>query len=162
MSFEFNRLGGGERIVACGVIALLISMFLFKWFAIKVPAFFIGAYISAAGVSTSANAWNSLEVIRWLLLFTALVGIAMVVLAASGRKPRLPVSVSMNVAGLGALVTILVFYRVIVSHPFAHAEVRLGAWLGLASCAVIAYGGYRAVADEGALLADASAAAPAP
>jgi formate hydrogenlyase subunit 3/multisubunit Na+/H+ antiporter MnhD subunit len=58
------------------------------------------------------------------------------------------------VSGLGALCTLLVLYRVLISHPFSHAQVKFGAWLGLISCALIAYGGYRAMSEEGAMLAD--------
>jgi hypothetical protein len=153
MSFELNRLRSGERIVAAGSIALFVFMFFFKWFGIKVPGI-VGAYISAAGVSTSATAWHSLEVIRWLLLLTVLAGVALVVLVGGDRKLQSPISMSAIVAGLGALSTILVFYRVLLSHPFSHAEVKIGAWLGLVSCAVIAYGGYRAMTDEGTTLSD--------
>lgn len=153
MSFELSRLRSGERMVAAGSIALFVFMFFFKWFGIKVPGI-VGVYISAAGVSTSANVWHSLEVIRWLLLLTVLAGVALVVLVGSDRKLQSPISMSAIVAGLGALSTILVFYRVILSLPFSHADVKIGAWLGLLSCAAITYGGYRAMTDEGTTLSD--------
>ncbi len=71
--------------MAVGCIALLVFMFFFEWFAIKVPGI-IGAYLRVANVSTSVNAWHSLEYIRWLLLLTALAGIVLVVLVGSDRK----------------------------------------------------------------------------
>jgi len=156
MSFKVSRLGSGQRMVAVGSVALFVFMFFFKWFGIKIPGFF-SAYISATGVSTSVNVWHSLEVIRWLLLFTVLAGVALAALAGSERKPRLPLSLSAIVTGLGLLSTVLVLYRMLISHPFAHVEVKLGAWLGLISCATIAFGGYRAMTDEGAMLAPARA-----
>lgn len=153
MSFEISRLHVGDRIIAAGAIALFIFMFFLKWFGIDVPAV-VSAFVSASGHSTSFNAWHTLEAIRWLLLLTVLASVALVALEGMGRKLELPISLSVVVAGLGALCTVLVLYRVLISHPFSHAEVKIGAWLGLVSCAVIAYGGYRAMTDEGTTLAD--------
>jgi hypothetical protein len=153
MSFEVSALRRGDRLVAVGAIALFIFMFFFKWFGINVPAGFT-AFINASGVSTSSNVWHTLEVVRWLLLLTVLASVALVALEGMGRKLELPLSLSVIVAGLGALCTLLVFYRVIVSHPFPHASVKIGAWLGLVSCALIAYGGYLAMTDEGTTLGD--------
>ena len=153
MSFEISRLRNGDRMIAVGAIALFIIMFFFKWFGVDVPAI-VSAFVAASHVSTSANAWHTLEVIRWLLLITVLVSLAWVALQGLGRRLELPISPSALVAGLGGLCTLLVLYRVLISHPFPHAEVKIGAWLGLISCAVIAYGGYRAMTDEGTTLAD--------
>jgi hypothetical protein len=156
MSFEISRLRGGDRVIAIGAIALFVFMFFFKWFGVEVPAI-VSAFVAASHVSTSANAWHTLEAIRWLLFITVLVSIVWVALRGLGRKldlPILPISPSAIVAGLGALCTLLVLYRVLISHPFPHAQVKIGAWLGLISCAVIAYGGYRAMTDEGTTLAD--------
>jgi len=153
MNFEVSRLRRGDRVVAVGAIALFVFMFFFKWFGVNVPAL-VSAFVNATGVSTSANAWHTLEVIRWLLLLTVLASVALVALKGMDRKLELPLSLSVIVAGLGALCTILVFYRVIVSHPFSHADVKIGAYLGLVSCAAIAYGGFLAMTDEGTTLAD--------
>lgn len=153
MSFEISRLRSGDRIIAAGAIALFIFMFFFKWFGIDVPAI-VSAFVAASHVSTSANAWHTLEAIRWLLFITVLVSVAWVALQGLGRKLELPISLSAIVAGLGAACTLLVLYRVLISHPFPHAQVKIGAWLGLVSCALIAYGGYRSMSEEGTTLAD--------
>ncbi len=153
MSFQISRLHAGDRIIGIGAIALFVFMFFFKWFGVEVPAI-VSAFVAASHVSTSANAWHTLEVIRWLLLFTILVSAVWVVLRGFDRKLDMPVSLSAIVAGLGAVCTLLVFYRVLISHPFTHAEVKIGAWLGLISCALITYGGYRSMSEEGTTLAD--------
>src|ERR1700704_57179 len=124
MTFEFSRLRRGDRIVAVGSIALFIFMFFFKWFDIKVPGI-IGAYLRVANVSTSVDAWHSLEYIRWLLLLTVIAGVVLVVLVGSARKLPVALSMSAVVAGLGLLSAILVLYRVLISHPFTHVEVKL-------------------------------------
>jgi hypothetical protein len=153
MNFEISRLRSGDRMIAVGAIALFIFMFFFKWFGIEVPAI-VSAFVATSHVSTSANAWHTLEVIRWLLFITVLAALAWVVLQGLGRKLELPISLSAIVAGLGTLCTLLVLYRVLISHPFSHAQVKIGAWLGLISCALIAYGGYRSMSEEGTTLAD--------
>lgn len=147
MSFQISRLRTGDRIIAGGAIALFVFVFFFKWFGVEVPAI-VSAFVVASHVSTSANAWHTLEVIRWLLLLTIVVSVVWVVLRGLDRKLDMPISLSAIVAGLGAVCTLLVFYRVLISHPFTHAEVKLGAWLGLISCAFIAYGGYRSMSEE--------------
>ena len=54
-------------------------------------------------------------------------------------------------AAAGILVTILVFYRVIISHPGSSSLVgaKFGAYLGLLFCIGIAIGGWRSMQDEG-------------
>ncbi len=77
-----------------------------------------------------------------------------------------PVQPGVIVAGLGALSTILIAYR-IVHHPSGGAGgtvgsvhvsysygIKLGIWLGLIAAVGIAYGGYLAMQDEGTSLAD--------
>lgn len=154
MNFKVNRLRRGDRLVAIGALALVVFMFFVKWFGVDVPALIL-AFVTAKGVSTSFNAWHTLEVIRWLLLLTVLAAAALVVLAGMGTRPM---PLSLAVVGLGLLCTALVFYRVVISHPFAHAQVKLGAWLGLLACALIAVGGYLAMTDEGDSLAELSQA----
>jgi hypothetical protein len=150
MSFKVSRLRNGDRLVALGAVALLVVMFFCKWFGVQVPAL-ISAFVAATHASTSADAWHTLETIRWLLLLTAIVSLALVVLRAVGITST-PLSAA--VAALGVLSSGLVLYRVLISHPFAHAEVKIGAWLGLAACALIAVGGYLAATDEGDALAE--------
>ena len=150
MSFKLSRLRNGDRMVALGAVALLVVVFLCKWFGVQVPALIL-AFVAAKHASTSANAWHTLETIRWLLLFTAIVSLAMVALRAVGTSST-PLTTA--VAALGVLSTALVFYRVLIDHPFAHAEVKIGAWLGLAACALIAVGGFLAATDEGDALAE--------
>jgi hypothetical protein len=153
MSFEISRLRRGERVVGVGAVLLFIFMFFFKWFGVTLPGL-VGSYVNAAGISTSADAWHTMEVIRWLLVLTLLASALLVVLVGSDRKLQLPLSPAVVTAGFGALSTIFVFYRVIISHPFSHAEVKVGAYLGLVSCAAIAYGGYLAMTAEGTTLSD--------
>jgi hypothetical protein len=153
MSFDISRLRRADRIVGGGTIALFILMFFFKWFGVNVSGI-ANTYLHLAGVSTSADAWHTMSGIRWILLLTVIVGVALVVLVGSERKLELPISLSVIVAGLGALATILVFYRVIISHPNSGESAKIGAYLGIVACAAITYGGYLAMQSEGTSLAD--------
>src|SRR6202035_720646 len=65
-------------------------------------------------------------------------------------------------AGLGALSTVLILYR-IVHHPTANASfgsfhasvgIKLGIWLGLIAAMAVTYGGYLQMQEEGTSLAD--------
>jgi hypothetical protein len=153
MSFDISRLRRADWIVGGGTVALFILMFFFKWFGVNLPGV-AEAYLHVAGFSASADAWHTMSGIRWILLATIVAGVTLVVLAGSGRKLELPVSMGVIVAGLGALATILVFYRAIISHPASGESTKIGAYLGIVACAAITYGGYLVMGAEGTTLSD--------
>ncbi len=145
MNFKPSRLRGGDRLVGVGAVALVLVMFLWQWFAINVPALIL-AFVNARHASTSVNAWHALQGIRWLLLFTAIASVALLVLRSSGAKSVMP---GLGVLALALLSTALLLNRMLLNQPFARAEVKLGAWLGLASCAAIAVGAIIGLTEEG-------------
>lgn len=158
MGFDISRLRSSERIVGVGVVALFILMFFFKWFGVDISGAG-AAFLRVAGVSTSADAWHTMSGIRWILLLTVLAGAGAVMLAGTGRKLEMPVSVSVIVAGLGAVATIFVFYRAIISHPDSGESTKIGAYLGIVVCAAITYGGYLGMQADGTSIADVRAQA---
>jgi hypothetical protein len=154
MSFKVSRLGRGERILAAGAIALFVFLCFLKWYEVKVPKLF-SAFVSAAGYSTSFTGWHSLTDTRWVLLLAILAALALVALVASDRKVGPPLAVSAGVTALGALATVLVFYRTIVNPPGGSSvSAKLGAYLGLAACAVLTCGGYMTMTQEHAVQGD--------
>ena len=162
MNFDVNQLRRSDRIVGGGAIALFIFMFLFKWYG--------GSASSSFGnlsVSSSLNGWHTFHNSRWIWLATILVAVGLVVLRAARSEFQSPIPPGALVAGLGALSTLLIFYR-IVHHPsgsgnlgLAHFSygIKLGIWLGLIAAAVITYGGYLAMSEEGTSLAGLRGAA---
>ncbi len=162
MNFDVNQLRRSDRIVGGGALALFISLFLFKWYG--------GSASSSFGnlsVSSSLNGWHTFHNSRWIWVLTILVAVGLVALRAARREFQSPIPLGALVAGLGALSTLLIFYR-IVHHPsgsgnlgLAHYSygIKIGIWLGLISAAVIAYGGYLAMTEEGTSLADLRGAA---
>ncbi|HEY2141620.1 MAG TPA: hypothetical protein VGG98_06135 [Solirubrobacteraceae bacterium] len=159
MSFDFTRLRRADQIIAGGAIALFIFLFFFKWYGVSVSS-----PIGGVNLGSSLTGWHSLTDSRWIWLLTILLALGAVVLVASQRVVHSPVapSVSVIVAGLGALSVLLILYR-IIHHPSASANfrgvhasygIKIGIWLGLIAAAAITYGGYLAMQAEGTSLAD--------
>lgn len=160
MSFDASLLRRSHEIIAASAGAFLIFLFLFKWYGGSASS-----PVGGVSVSNSLNGWHSFTSSRWVWLITIVVALGFVGLAAARREVRSPVPPSALVAGLGALSTILIAYR-ILDHPSGGASgtigaarfsysygIKLGIWLGLIAAAGVAYGGYLAMRAEGGSLA---------
>lgn len=143
---DVDRLSTGEKIAGVSAILLFIFMF-FDWFTVSASN---GFFTASAG----GNAWDVLDVIPIILLIAiiAAIGVAVVRLTEFAFEP----AISMNavVAILGIISVLLILYR-IISPPdsgFSGISVdpAVGIFLGLVAAAGIAYGGYRAMQEEGA------------
>jgi hypothetical protein len=142
---ELNRLRQGDLIAGLGGVALLIVMFL-DWYGAGGNATFQGQDIK---ISLGFNAWEAFSITDLILALTALSGIALAVITATRRSPALPVAASVITATLGALATLLVFYRILNQPgPNEFFDVKLGAFLGFLSVLAIAVGGSLATRDE--------------
>lgn len=143
MEFDIKRLRQGQLIAGIGGLALFIATFFFHWFT-------SGPF--------GADGWHSVSITRWLVLVLIIVAIGSAVLAAMGRTIALPVSPSAITAALGALVTVLILYRVI-SPPGASGfqiDRGIGVFLALVAAATTAFGGYRSLKEEGLPISDSS------
>jgi hypothetical protein len=143
MQFDISRLRRGELIAGGSALLLLAFMFLLKWYG--------------AGSLASVNAWHALTILRWPMLATIAVALALVYFQATRRSPALPVSLSVIVTTLAALLVLLLIYRVLINEPGPDNVVsqKAGAFLGLVSAIGIAYGGYESIRDEGLSSKDA-------
>ncbi len=131
---DLHRLRLGEKLAGVAGIALLVLTFL-PWYARP----------------TTQSAWQAFGVVDLLLALTALMGVAVAILAATHRAPALPVATSVVLATLAPLVFLVLSYRLLNQPgPNDVVEIRPGAYLGLACLSVLAVGGWRSVADEGA------------
>lgn len=161
MSFDISRLRRADQIIGGSAIAFLIFLFIFKWYGASASS-------SVGGISVggSLNGWHSFTNSRWIWLVTIIVALGVVALRAGERELSLPVQPSVIIAGLGALSTLLILYR-IIHHPsggssggiglthFSYSYgIKFGIWLGLIAAAAITYGGYLAMQDEGTSLSD--------
>jgi hypothetical protein len=153
-SNPLSRLRTAEAIYLLAAVLLFVLMFL-DWYGVK------GATSAEplGGVVTSqagGSAWDMLEVIPLFLMLAIVVAVGGAVLRLSGSdwKPAIPPAAAVCVLGL--LAALLVFIRII--DPPGPGEVLEGAFdttlkpaifLALAAALGIAYGGRRAMADEG-------------
>ncbi len=159
MSFDFSRLRRSDQIMGVSAIALFIFMFFFKWlgFSSNTPL---------GGLSASSDGWNSFHNSRWIWIITIVVALGAVAISAGLLNLKSPVQPGVLVAGLGALSTIFIVYR-IIHHPSGGAStsfgavnvsysygIKIGIWLGLIAALGITYGGYLGMQAEGTSLSD--------
>ncbi len=152
---DFDRLTLGEKIAGASGIALILIMFIFKWFGVEVN----GGGLTFEG--ESRNAFGAYGFIDVVLLVTALSAVALALIGASEGEVGLPVAMSAIVAGLGVLSVVLIIISIISPPEWSVAGVdigdvpgadvtrKIGVWLGLLAAIGVAYGGWRAMQEEG-------------
>jgi uncharacterized BrkB/YihY/UPF0761 family membrane protein len=152
---RLDRLRSGEAIALVAAIGLFVLMF-FTWFGTsleKAPQTLqlIGPF------DTGGNAWQALEVIPLFLMLAIVVAVGAALLRVLGSdwKPAIPAGAAVCVLGLLAAVLILIR---IISPPGAGPEVggfayettlKLPVFIALVAALGIAYGGWRAMGQEG-------------
>jgi hypothetical protein len=150
---DLDRLSTGEKIAGVSAVLLFISMF-FDWFTAEVSVSG-GAFVGSA--SAGGNAWDALEVIPIFLMLAiiAAIGVAVIRLSDAVFESAIPVNAVVTV--LGAVAVILILYRIIdtpgggsLGGVSVDVSPAVGIFLGLIAAAGIAYGGYRAMDEEGA------------
>ncbi len=141
-----DNLSTGEKIAGASGAALLIVMFaIFDWFTIE-----IGGGFGDVG----ASAWDTMELIRFIILLAAVAGIALAATKLSGNAVDLPVSLSALAAGLGGLAFVLIAFRIISPPDGGAGDLvdvgrGIGVFIGAALAAGVAYGGFMAMQEEG-------------
>jgi hypothetical protein len=153
---DLDRMSTGEKIADAAAVLLFIFMF-FEWFSVD----FSGGE-GLFTVSGGFNAWESFSFIDIVLLVTVLAAVAVAIIRLTDALVEPPVSVNAAVAVLGAISVLLILYRIIDPPGFdGAADVAgvdvgpsIGVFLGLIAAAAIAYGGYRAMQEEGTSFGD--------
>jgi hypothetical protein len=151
---SLSSLRTGERIAVAAAALLFFDLFL-NWYGYNLgEAFGVG---DTLGVTTSASGWESFQytdIVLFLIVSTTL-GLLLL-----GSNRPLPVPRSAIVAGIGALATLLILWRLVNQPgPDGLIDVRFGAYLGLLLAAGIAFGGWRTMQEEGTSLKDVKAQA---
>jgi len=153
------RLRAGEAIALVAAILLFILMF-FDWYGAKATtsAETLGGVVSGTG---GGSAWDTLELIPLFLMLAIVVtvGAAILRLSGTGWKPAIPPAAAICV--LGILAAVLILIRIIsppgpegaFSELAYESTLRLPIFLALAAALGIAYGGWRAMGEEGASFA---------
>lgn len=147
------RLRAGEAIAGASAAILLVTMF-FPWYGVRVSGQV--RTLEFVDASVGRTAWQTLDVVSVLLalVILAVLGVVLLRMLGSGWKPAIPLGAA--VAVLGGLATLLVLFRVLVPPSLGaiggidlEATLGLGAFVGLAAAFGIAFGGYRAMGEEG-------------
>jgi hypothetical protein len=149
------RLRAGEVIALVAAILLFILMF-FDWYGTKATtsAETLGGVVTGTG---GGSAWDTLEVIPLFLMLAIVVTVGAAILRLSGTdwKPAIPPAAAICV--LGILAAVLILIRIIsppgpvgaLSELAYESTLRLPIFLALAAALGIAYGGWRAMGEEG-------------
>lgn len=125
-------------ILGASGVALLIFMFL-PWY---------GVDFGIAGIrgSVTASAWKVFSYTDLLLFLAGVSAIAAFVLTTQGHE-QAPNAIK-AAAGLGALCTLLVVYRIINQPgPNDLIKVKVGAFLGLIAVAALTYGAVKSMGE---------------
>ncbi len=145
---DVNRLRTGEKIAAAAGLALLLIMFIFSWFGVE-------------DFPEGANAWESFSFIDIILFLTVLAAVGLALMSATRSTVSLPVAMSAIVTALGILSVLLILFRIISPPDFGvdaafgdlgvgiESTREIGVFLGLIAAAALAYGGWRAMQEEG-------------
>jgi len=149
---DVDKLNTGEKIAGVSAVLLFIFMF-FTWFGVEVSGSegFSGTVPGAGG-----SAWDALDFIPIVLVVTIVVALINVFLRLSDSDYEPPVSMNVAVTVLGGLSLLLILFRIISPPSFGSfggvsvdGTLEIGIFLGLITAAGIAYGGYRAMQEEG-------------
>jgi hypothetical protein len=148
MNFNLDRLHLARSLVALGAIALFVFLFFFDWYGGSVQGLLPGTHLS--GAAESATGWQTFTISRWVWLLTIVFALGSTLASVSDYEHDGPVPLSAMTAGLGALASALIVYR-IANHPGPSASagsirisygIKPGIWFGLIAALAITVGGY--------------------
>jgi hypothetical protein len=143
---DVDRLSTGEKIAGASAVLLFIFMF-FDWYSVDVEGGLISFDVGSA--------WDAFSYTDWFLMLTIIVAVAVAVIRLSDALIEPPVSLNAVAAVLGGISVLLILYRIIDppgdTGGVSGVEINpaIGIFLGLIAAAGIAYGGYRAMQEEG-------------
>lgn len=134
-------------ILGASGVALLVFMLL-PWYGVDLGDMSGAAAI--AGIDTTASAWTVFSYTDILLFLTGVAAVASFVLV--GQHHAQAENAIKAAAGLGALCTFLVLYRIINQPgPNDFITVKFGAFLGLIAVAGVTFGAVRSMSQTPAV-----------
>ena len=149
--FKLSRLRSGEWIAGGAAVVLLVAMVFTPWYGLRgVQATFAGK----AGRSTTITGWDEFIHLRWLILLTIILGLALAIAQAARRAPALPVTLDVLALVLAVLTSLWLIYRVLIVVPGSGtgASVSLSqkpwAYVGLLSARGLTFGAFRSLRQE--------------
>lgn len=156
---DTSNLGRGALVAGVSGVLLFVFMF-FSWYGAGGVADELVQQAQEAAdalgvqgpedVSTTANAWESFDIIDLILFVAAATAIGFAVTALMGVSVELPIALSAIVTGIGAFAFLLILYRLINPPGDGEVDREIGIYLGLLASAGITVGGYLGMQEEGA------------
>lgn len=157
---ELDRLSNGWRISGGSAILLFVFMF-FSWYDVitsKRQLLLAELHLFEDG----GNAWQALDVLPIFLVLVIAVTVGAALLRLSRLNWEPPVPSGAVVCILGGLAALLILIRIVFppdlgleSEGFIlEVTLKTGIFLALVAACGIAYGGYRAMREEGVSLAN--------
>jgi peptidoglycan/LPS O-acetylase OafA/YrhL len=134
MQLRVSHLRRGELMAATFAVLLLVLLFVLPWFQSSGPG----------GHHVQTDGWNSLPLLRWLIVVTGVAGLLLAFFQETRRAPALPVVTSVIVSPLALVTTIVLLIRLATSA----ATPQLGAYLGVTCAAGLALGAFYSMRDE--------------
>lgn len=114
MEFQLSRLRAGEWMIGVSALALLVLLFVVPWYGL--PSTYTRS-AAALGAATSFSGWESLTILRYLILLLGLGGLACWYLQGRCLAPALPVCAAVLEAALGIVVVVGLYIRLIFLGP---------------------------------------------
>ncbi len=154
---DVNKLNTGEKVAGVSAVLLFVSMFL-DWFGVEISG--EGGSVSF-GSGAGGSAWDALDFIPIVLVLAVVVAVVNAVLRLSDSEYEPPISMNVVVAVLGGISVLLILFRIISPPGFGtfggvsvDATLEYGIFLGLLAAIGIAFGGYKAMQEEGISFSD--------
>jgi len=148
---DLSRIRRGELIAAVGGIVLLIVLLFVNWYSAGAE---VTTPLGSVSVEGDFGAWDGQgflgTIANLIILAAAIAAVGLAILTATSRTVALPVAASALTAGLGIAAVVMVALRMLFQPgPNALIDLKFGIWLALISAAVVAYGGWEAMKEEG-------------
>jgi hypothetical protein len=150
---DLRRPRPGEWIAAFSGAALFVSLFL-SWYRLEAGERGRGLLAVSNGAETG---WEAFAVTDLALAFAGLLGVTLVLVAATQRTVAIPIALSSITALVGMVALLLVVLRLLFEpgppvpgglESSVDVEKAVGAWVALAAAAGVTAGGWIAMRDE--------------
>lgn len=144
--FSLARVRAGEWMIGLGALALLVVLFALPWYGFEA----VYAHNAAAlGQKVQFSGWQSLSVMRVLVLILVAGGFAVFYLQARFVAPAIPVCATVLETAFALVVVVCLVYRVLISVPNVHLlQAEYGAYIALALATAILVGGYASLRQD--------------
>ncbi len=146
--FQLSRLRRGEWVLGVSSLALVVILFVVPWYGL--PSTYTHT-ASTLGAASSFSGWESLTVLRYLILLLGLGGVTCWYLQARCLAPALPICAVVLETALGVVVLVGLYYRVIIAGPAVSVTHNdPAAFVGLALSIAVVVGCYLSLREDDA------------